>query len=59
MLSVFDLVTYLHEELYPTLLLNLSPYSVGLLHHSVVVGLGVGMTDDTRAAMGATTAVKG
>ena len=58
MLKVFDFVTHLHEELCPTLLLNLPPYSVGLLHHDVVVGLGVGTTDDTRTAMGATTAVQ-
>ena len=48
----------LHEELFSTLLLDLPPYSVGLLHHCVVVGLGVGATDDARTAMGATTTVQ-
>ena len=48
----------LHEKLLSTLLLNLPPYSVGLLHHGVVVGLGVGTTDDARTAMGAATTVQ-
>ena len=58
MLKVFNFVIHSHEELCPTLLLNLPPYSVGLFHHGVIVGLGVGATDDTRTAMGTTTAVQ-
>ena len=58
-LNMLNLIAHIHEELCSTLHLDLSPYSVSLLHHSVVVGLGVGTTDDSRTAMGTTTTVQG
>lgn len=51
--------TNVHKELCSTLPLQILPHTIGVVHHSDIVGLGVCTASDTRTAMRATTTVQG